>query len=208
VPVRVGRPALGYPWHWSLCRWIDGDLAADVSLDDPAAEARRLGEFIRSLHVPAPDDAPDNPFRGQPVTSLLPRIEHNLGALGEMIDAAAVRSALTRLADTPDWVAPPVWLHGDLHSANVLVDEGRIAAVIDWGDITSGDPAVDLAIAWMLFDAAGREELRVAAGPVDDATWRRGELWALHFALVYLMNSADNPRFRRMGSSLLATVTA
>lgn len=127
------------------------------------------------------------------------------------MDQRAVAATLSRLERTPDWSGAPAWVHGDLHTANVIVADGAIAAIIDWGDITSGDPAVDLAIGWMLFAGDDREVLRRAAGvdtPVDDDTWRRGELWALHFALVYLLNSADNPRFARMGAKLLATVTA
>ena len=82
--------------------------------------------------------------------------------------------------------------------------------MIDFGDITSGDPSVDLAVAWMLFEESDRAVFRAAAGadrPIDDATWQRGQLWALHFALLYLLHSADNERFARMGRELIATVT-
>ncbi|MBG7604723.1 MAG: phosphotransferase, partial [Actinobacteria bacterium] len=116
------------------------------------------------------------------------------------------RARWRELAEVPEWGEDPVWLHGDLHTANVLVSDGALSAVIDFGDITSGDPAVDLAIAWMLFDAPQRQALRSAAGGIDDATWSRGQAWALHFAVVYLLNSADNPRFQRMGTELLDTV--
>ena len=125
--------------------------------------------------------------------------------MSEMVEAR-----LAELADVEEWSGPALWVHGDLHTANLVVDEGRIAAVIDFGDITAGDPAVDLAVAWMLFDEADRAVFRRAAGAeidIDDATWRRGQLWALHFAVLYLLHSADNPRFQRMGTELLATVT-
>ena len=113
------------------------------------------------------------------------------------------------LCDVAEWTGPPVWLHGDLHTANVIVRDGSVVGVLDFGDITSGDPACDLAIAWMLFDGADRDRFRSAAGavvPIDDATWQRGRAWALHFALLYLLNSADNERFARMGRSLVAAV--
>ncbi len=206
VPERVGEPTDQYPWHWSICPWFEGQMAADTSLRDPTAEARRLGAFLQSLHVPAPADAPGNPFRGQPIAELASRFEDNLERLGTSIDASVARARWRELADVSEWEGAPIWLHGDLHTANVLVSDGSLSAVIDFGDITSGDPAVDLAIVWMLFDEPQRDVLRAAAGDIDDATWSRGEAWALHFALVYLVNSADNPRFQRMGSELLDVV--
>ena len=99
-----------------------------------------------------------------------------------------------------------MWLHGDLHSANLLVRSGTISAVIDFGDVTSGDPAVDLAIGWMLFDDDTLGVFRASSGTVDEATWSRAQAWALHFALLYLLHSADNPRFARMGAQLLERV--
>ena len=206
VPLRVGLPSDDYPWSWTVVAWFDGDVAADVGLVDPIFEARRLGRFVDALHAPAPVDAPVNPFRGQPLAELRPRVVDSIERLGGSIDAAAVTERLDRLTDVADWTDAPVWLHGDLHSANVLVRDGAICAVIDFGDVTSGDPAVDLAIGWMLFDEAALDVFRASAGDVDDATWSRAQAWALHFALLYLLNSADNPRFGRMGTNLLERV--
>lgn len=210
APVRVGRPGSGYPWPWSICPWFDGDVAADVPLEDPVQEAERLGAFVHAFHRPAPDDAPDNPFRGQPVVELLPRVRANLERLGGR-GSAGLAALADELAAAPEWVGPPVWLHGDLHTANLVVADGRIVAVLDLGDLTSGDPAVDLAVAWMLFDGDARDRFRAAAGGgrmIDDATWDRARLWGLHFALLYLLHSADNERFARMGDRLLHAVTA
>ena len=206
VPLRVGLPAGDYPWSWTVVAWFDGDVAADVALADAMVEARRLGRFVDALHTPAPADAPLNPFRGQPIDELRPRVVNSIERLGESIDADAVAARLDRLTDVADWHEAPVWLHGDLHSANVVVRDGMVRAVIDFGDITSGDPAVDLAIGWMLFDDAALDVFRASAGTVDDATWSRAQAWALHFALLYLLHSADNPRFGRMGTQLLERV--
>jgi aminoglycoside phosphotransferase (APT) family kinase protein len=206
VPLRVGLPSGDYPWNWTVVAWFDGDVAADVTLAAPTFEARRLGGFVDALHAPAPADAPLNPFRGQPIAELRPRVVTSIERLGASIDARAVAARLDRLTDVDDWHDTPVWLHGDLHSANVVVRDGTICAVIDFGDITSGDPAVDLAIGWMLFDGAALDVFRASAGTVDDATWSRAQAWALHFALLYLLHSADSPRFGRMGAHLLERV--
>ena len=209
APLRTGVPAHGYPWHWSICAWFDGAVAADGTLADPAAEARRLGEFVAAFHQPAPPDAPDNPFRGQPIGDLRPRIIANIDRLGAAIDEGLVTDRVADLCEVEEWTGPPVWLHGDLHSANIVVRDGTIVAVLDLGDLTSGDPACDLAVAWMLFDEEERAVFRRAAGvrdPVDDGTWRRGQIWALHFALLYLLHSADSARFARMGAHLLSEV--
>ncbi len=99
-----------------------------------------------------------------------------------------------------------MWLHGDLHPANVLVHEGRISAVIDFGDITSGDPATDLSVAWMMFDPGQRVTLRDAAGDVDDDTWARARGWALALAVAILAGSADNQVMQGIARGTLASV--
>lgn len=211
VPVRRGRAGAEYPWYWSICAWFDGDLAADVGLTDPMLEAERLGSFLAALHTEAPADAPRNPYRGIPVRELCDRFADRLAVLAGREDRAAVASGFEALVDTPGWTDPPVWAHGDLHSANIVATAGSISAVIDWGDITAGDPACDLAVAWMLFDAPEREVFRASAGarvPVDDDTWRRGRAWAFYFAVMYLAHSADSERFERMGNALLARLLA
>jgi aminoglycoside phosphotransferase (APT) family kinase protein len=206
APLRVGRPSTTYPWSWSICPWFDGDVAADVALTDPVGDARRLGDFVASLHQPAAPDAPVNPHRGQPVAELEPRVRANVALLGSQIDGPRVLDRFESFASVDEWSGEPQWLHGDLHSANVVVRHGAISAVLDFGDITSGDPAVDLAIGWMLFDAEARSVFRTAAGGVDDATWSRAQAWALHFAMLYVLNSADAERFARMGRLLLAAL--
>jgi len=206
APVRVGIPDEHYPWRWSICPWFGGDVAADVELGDPVREARRLGAFAAALHTPAPSNAPVNPFRGHPISEIRPRIAVNVEGLRAVIDPQVVLTRFDECSTVEPWSGPPQWLHGDLHTANVLVSDGAISAVIDFGDITSGDPAVDLAIAWMLFEADARSEFRRAAGVVDDATWARAQAWALHFGVMYLLHSADSERFERMGTGLLARV--
>jgi aminoglycoside phosphotransferase (APT) family kinase protein len=212
VPVRVGVPTAAYPWHWSVCDWFHGEVAAEAALASPSLEAHRIGEFVAALHQPAPAELPPSPvLRGGPLTAVGERIAVNAARLSGLVDVSSVMERWKVCSSVDEWRGPPLWVHGDLHTANVLVERGAIGAVIDFGDICAGDPAVDLAIAWMLFDRADRQVFREAAGGpagIDDATWARGEAWALHFAVLYLLHSADNARFARMGARLLATVMA
>jgi aminoglycoside phosphotransferase (APT) family kinase protein len=207
-PVRIGRPGSGYPWSWSVCRWLPGTSATRTPPDDPLEAAATLGAFLSALHREAPADAPVNPYRGVALDQREAGVIQRAAQLADRIDADAVVTCWTELASAPRWNAPPVWLHGDLHPGNVLVHEGRVSAVIDFGDITSGDPATDLAVAWMMFPAEARPVFRMAAGGRDEATWRRARAWALSLALAYLARSADNPMFARLGADTLRAVLA
>jgi aminoglycoside phosphotransferase (APT) family kinase protein len=206
APERVGVPTPGYPWSWSITPWFPGTIAATTPFADPVAEAERLGCFLRALHVPAPSRAPANPYRGHFVGDNTPIFVERVEALRDTpgFDAHAVLERWAHLVDVDPYSAAPRWLHGDLHAANVLVHGGSISAIIDFGDVCSGDPATDLSCAWGLFATPGlRELVRSAAGDVDDATWQRAEAWALHFGVVHLLHSADNPTMGAIGSLVL-----
>lgn len=210
--VRIGRPGCGYPWSWSVNPWFEGEVAALSSFIDPARQAHLLGEFLAALHVDAPIDAPLNPFRGRFIGNntavFVERVEQLRGT--GVIDVDAAISWWHHLVDVEPWGGSARWIHGDLHGANMLVADGAISAVIDFGDVCAGDPATDLSVAWALFDAGDRAVLRAAAGgadeAVDDATWQRAQAWALHFAVMYLLHSADNPLLGQMGRALVAVL--
>ena len=205
VPLRSGRPSAraGYPWPWSICPWLDGDVAARTPPDDLAEAARTLGAFVHALHRPAPADAPVNPVRGVPLSMRDAAFRSSLERLdGIVADRAALLDRWDELSATPAWTGPPVWLHGDLHLANVLVHDGRVSAVIDFGDLAAGDPAGDLFVAWQLLPSELRPVFRDAVG-ADDDTWRRAEGWALAMAVAYLANSADNPLISGLGRRTL-----
>ncbi len=213
APVRTGAPGRGFPWSWSIVPWFHGEVAADSELDDPTREAERLGSFVRILHDTPAENAPSNQFRGFPVATLDERVEVNTAELATSdvidpsIDVDEIRQRWADLRSVRvEWDGPPALLHGDLHTANIVVTGGEIAAVIDFGDITGGDPANDLPVAWMLFGEADRDVFRSVVGGIDDDTWRRGQAWALHFAVLYLLHSADAPRFARMGEHLTRTI--
>ena len=158
-----------------------------------------LGGFIAALHQPAPADAPANPYRGIPLADRAHLAEQAVERL-DGIDRAAVLRRWRELASAPTWTGPPCWLHGDLHPGNLLVADGRLAAVIDFGDLTAGDPAGDLAAAWMLLPAAHRPTLRAAYGRADDATWQRAQAWALALGLAIAAGSADDPGYAALGA--------
>ncbi len=198
APVRFGRPTAQYPWPWSVVPFFPGRTAARSEPDDPESAAAVLGFFLQALHVPASSAAPVNRARGIPLAERAKGVLTGLAHVDPGDRATALQIWETAAA-APVWDGPPVWLHGDLHPANILVDCGRISAVIDFGDITSGDPATDLSVAWMLFTAEQRATFRRAYGHADDATWARARGWALALSLVFLSHSADNPLMRGIG---------
>lgn len=192
APVRVGTAGSGYPWRWSIVPWIEGRTADVVPL--LPGETRRFGEFLRALHHPAPADAPRNPYRGVPLRTRATSVVSRLARL----DADDLAVSLHRVRELWDEAASlpvdsdEVWLHGDLHPRNVIAAEGRLAAVVDWGDICVGDPATDLAAAWMLFPVGVHDDLRDSYRPISDTTWQRARGWAIFFGVVLADSGAGH----------------
>ena len=208
APVRTGVPGRGYPWPWSVVPFLPGEVAARTPPADPGQAALAMGGFLAALHLPAPADAPVNRSRGIPLAGRTAGVMSQLPHLGDSSERATALRVWESAAAAPAWGGPPVWLHGDLHPANILVARGRVGSVIDFGDITAGDPATDLAVAWMFLPARQREEFRRVYGRADDATWERARGWALCLALVFLAHSADNPLMAGIGRRALDAVLA
>jgi aminoglycoside phosphotransferase (APT) family kinase protein len=213
APVRIGEPGPGYPWPWSVVPYLAGEPASDAPPADFRQAAADLGHFLGALHIPAAAEAPVNPFRGVPLAQRSATFAENLVAAD--VDAAGLLPIWEHALAAPTYTGPPLWLHGDTHPANLLVAEGRLSAVIDFGDITAGDPASDLSVAWMLLPLDRHDVFRDAyreagAGESgnDDALWIRARGWALNFAIVFLAHSADNPQLRKVGHQTLNTVLA
>jgi aminoglycoside phosphotransferase (APT) family kinase protein len=206
VPVFAGRPTASYPWPWSITPWFDGSSAATAPPVDPDATARTLAVFVAALHTPAPADAPANPFRGVALAERAAAVEERAHSLADRIDLNTTLRVWTDMAATEQWNGPALWLHGDLHPSNMLTHDGALSAVIDWGDLTAGDPATDLSIAWMLFDERQRGVFRDLAG-IDNDTWRRAGGWALNLALAYLTGD-DTTSMPAIGRTTLAEVLA
>lgn len=160
---------------------------------------------MSALHQPAPADAPTNDFRGVALAVRDRIVRKNVDQLGDSIDRQAVEELWDSCLRADPWSDEPVWIHGDLHLANLIVDRGELSAVIDFGDVCSGDPATDLAVGWALFSSEERHEFRRShTSADDDATWVRARGWALAFGLVYSATSADNPTMATIGERLLA----
>ena len=196
-PVRIGRPGCGFPWCWSVIPWFSGQSALMAGFADLDQTASDLGWFVRRLHEPAADDALRNPFRGVELASRDPLVRQHLQQLGNEVDGDAALELWQRALEAPAWTGPPLWIHGDLHPGNLIVEDGRLSAVVDFGDMTAGDPATDLAAGWMMFPPDARTRFREAAAgecdPIDEHTWGRARGWALALGLAYLASARDDP---------------
>jgi aminoglycoside phosphotransferase (APT) family kinase protein len=224
VPVRVGRPSDAYPWPWSICPWFEGTPVSDVPADRRSELVPELAEFIAQLHTQAPaasagesqpiEAAPYNPVRGVPLAMRSATVLERL-ATGVIPRSGSLLALWNELVETPVWRGPALWLHADLHPANLLMRRdhpdapARLAAVLDFGDLTAGDPATDLAAGWLVFDQDARAEFRTrvtALTGADDDTWRRARGWALSMATAMALHSDDNPRMASAGRHTLEQV--
>ena len=190
IPVADGRPSGGYPFTWSIYRWLDGETATVEGILDRGEAAATLAEFVAALQAVDPTGGPPpgehNFFRGVPLARRDEATRAAIAALGAAIDAGAATAAWERALAAPEWDRPPVWFHGDIDVRNLLVNDGRVFAVIDFGSLGVGDPACDVSLAWKVLSPWTREIFREILG-VDDATWARGRGWAVSQALIALV---------------------
>ena len=211
APLAVGEPGEGYPWRWGVYRWLNGETVHPDRLDDPIDLARELARFVNALHAidasggPGPGD--HNSGRGRPLIDRDASTHTALDSLRDEIDIEAATALWDAAHAAPIWDRPPVWVHGDLQAGNLLAADGRLSAVIDFGCLGVGDPAVDLLPAWNLLSGAARDAFRAELN-VDDPTWRRGQGWALSVAAIALPYYRDtNPTLagssRRVFAALL-----
>ena len=206
VPVGHGLPGEGYPWRWTVCPWIPGEMAAVAPIHDLDAFARQLGAFVSAVHVEAPADAPKGThLRHGPLGLRDESTRRSIGEVAQQFDSALLTAAWERALDVEPWTGPDVWVHGDLHQANLIVEEGQLSGVVDFVDLGRGDPAVDLLTAWTLLPADARQVLRNAAG-TDQATWDRGRGWALSLSLTFVVVAAHNPIIHAIGMKGIGSV--
>jgi aminoglycoside phosphotransferase (APT) family kinase protein len=197
VPLAMGLPAEGYPWQWSIYRWLEGEHAAIERIADLSEFATTLAQFLAALQridtAGGPPPGQHNFFRGGPLAIYDAETRQAIATLDGAV-ASDAATAVWEAALAARWYGSPVWLHGDVSAGNLLVRSGRLRAVIDFGSSGVGDPACDLAIAWTLLEAESRDAFR-AALPLDPATWARGRGWTLWKGLITLAQHLDtNPR--------------
>src|SRR5690606_26362843 len=206
APVAVGRPGRGFPWTWSIVPWIEG-TSADVAPPD-GREAPVLAAFLRALHEPAPDDAPANPGRG---VSLAVRAERmaaifaRLKSSSDVVTPGVERAWADALkADACD---ERVWLHGDLHARNVVTHDGKLAGVIDWGDMCGGDAATDLVAIWTVLDDREARAAALRDYAPSPSLAARAMGWAVLFgATIYEHLRHDDPRHTAAAAACLKRV--
>jgi aminoglycoside phosphotransferase (APT) family kinase protein len=196
VPLATGVPAEGYPWHWSVYQWLEGENAMIERIVDLRQFATTLAQFLVAFQkidvAGGPLPGSRNFFRGGSLAVYDGEVRQAVAVLAGEIDAKAVTGAW-EAALAAKWHDLPVWFHGDVSAGNLLVKDGRLSAVIDFGCFGVGDPACDLSVAWTFFEGESRAAFRTALR-VDGATWARGRGWALWKALIKLAKlSGVNP---------------
>jgi aminoglycoside phosphotransferase (APT) family kinase protein len=189
VPLADGMPAEGYPFEWAVYPWLKGEDATMQRVTDLSQLASDLAQFVAALQQIDPTGGPspgeNNFFRGVPLAMRDAQTRAAIGSLSGAVDVGAVTAAWESALRSPEWEHPPVWIHGDLDLRNLLVEGGRLSAVIDWGGLAVGDPACDVMVAWKVLSADTRDIFRNALS-VDGSTWARARGWALSQALVAL----------------------
>jgi aminoglycoside phosphotransferase (APT) family kinase protein len=209
VPVQLamGQPAEGYPFEWSVYEWLPGENA-NGTIDDLERAAVDLAAFVTALRAIDTSDAHSRSrgSRGAPLEEVDSVVRRSIDELGDRIDRDAALRSWDESVSAPAWDGEEVWVHGDLLPGNLLVVDGRLSAVIDWGGLNVGDPACDLQPAWNVFDGVSRTRYRKELD-VDDASWLRGRGWALCQAVVALPYYWDtNPGMVRQASNAVTQV--
>ena len=206
TPVVTGRPGHAYPFSWAIYEWISGRPYADDLVDDERRAARGLARFVAELRGMDRTGAP--PTGRAPLRELDGVTRDAIAGATGVVDGAATTAAWERALAAPVWDGAPVWIHTDLLRPNLLVDGGRLCAVIDFGAVGIGDPAADVAAAWNVFGEVGRPVYR-ATLDVDDGTWERARGYALHQAVMLIPYYREtNPGLARLGARTIAEVLA
>lgn len=205
-PVRVGQPDLNYPWVWSIVPWFNGTTADQESLSD--AEALRLVAFLRVLHEQSPQNAPVNPFRTVPLAHKSAKVAQRLkeiSAKTDLITDKLLALWQEAVAETPP--SETCLIHGDLHPLNVIVQDRSMAAIVDWGDITAGDAATDLASLWMLFENKAVRQQALQEYGASEKLIKRAIGWAIFLGITFLHTGLTaDAKYTNVGQRILKTI--
>jgi aminoglycoside phosphotransferase (APT) family kinase protein len=212
APIVRGGPTADYPWRWSIVPWFDGGSAMRVPRPLRSTWAEPLAAALVAMHVPAVGAFPANPFRGIPLARRADGVAQRFAALRaadaeDRDDVDALQAVWESGLAAAPWSHGPLWIHGDLHPGNVIVRDRELVALIDFGDLTAGDPAYDLGFGWLAFDPDGREAFRAATDHrYDEATWARAHGWAAAEVLMFLSHTDDDPEYLAFGREALAAL--
>ncbi len=202
-PLARGSPTVEFGCPWSVYQWIDGDTAKAGAIGDGIDFARDLASFLNALRgidaTQGPAPGLHNFHRGGALATYDTQARRAITALAGRIDVEAATS-MWHEALRSCWTAPPAWLHGDISAGNLLLRNGKLVAVIDFGNLGIGDPACDLTIAWTPLDAQAREVFRNAIGLGGDV-WSRARGWALWKALIVIAGHCDTSEVERRQST-------
>ena len=208
IPVFKGNPDKNYIYPWLIAKWNKGqnpDFEIGNEYDLLAKDsALFLNEFHRIPLTKGPQSRRgiklnDNELDAETRTAI--------NKLADEIDINFITALWESLSNIPYWDKQPVWVHGDFLPGNILVEDNRLCAVLDFTDVGIGDPACDLVIAWALFNPVSRQVFRDNLENVDDNTWERGRGWALSIALIMLpYYKYSNPVLAELASRMLANV--
>jgi aminoglycoside phosphotransferase (APT) family kinase protein len=196
VPVGLGEPSTLFPATWLVTTWVAGEPADRTAIERGPHAAEALAGFLAALHEEAPEDAPVNPTRSVPLKQIGENAERGIEFWSTDANAAALHRIWSDALAAGEWHRPPVWIHGDLHPANVLVAEGTLTGVIDFGELCAGDPAADLAAVWMLLPEGAAQACLDAYPNADEATVLRARGWALlrAFGLLEVGHAGEQGR--------------
>lgn len=194
VPLAKGEPGEGYPWAWSICLWLEGQSVNQINVSNMNRFAIDLAVFLKALEKidssQGPDAGKHNFYRGGLLKIYDDETRQTIEKLGSQIDAETVMEIWNQALQSK-WKRSPVWVHGDVAPSNLLVKDGKLCGVIDFGILGVGDPACDLSIAWTFFTDESREVFKQAMN-LDEETWERGRAWALWKALITFQQYADD----------------
>ncbi|MFD4027675.1 aminoglycoside phosphotransferase family protein [Streptomyces sp. NPDC058576] len=193
-PVRVGEPSARFPKRWTIMTWVPGEPLDRTSISRGDHAADTLAGFLRALHVAAPAEAPGVSDRGAHPGEYTEGFDHFFRSVALDCRADEVRAVWDDAVAAPAWEGPPVWVHGDLHPANVVVSDGTLSGVIDFGDLFAGDPAWDLAAAWVILPRGAAARFFDAYAHADGATIRRARGLAVLKSLFLMLMGHNGDR--------------
>ncbi len=208
TPLAVGRPEFEYPWAWSIYRWLPGLSANSVHDLDLDCLATDLADFLVSLQaisaIGGPTPGPANFFRGDSVLVYEAEVLSAIELIADRYDRKKLVAIWERTAQS-NWRKAPVWVHGDISPANLIIERGRLSSVIDFGQLAIGDPACDYAIAWTSLSQSGRQLFKDTLA-ADDETWLRGIAWAFWKALIVATGNTSTEEQKSASLKTISTI--